>query len=75
MSRVRAQGGRRAGLDSLNRKVLAAPANEVLDLIAEHNMAAMLVRREFAYLQHEPPSMSKPVTFLACVTAGPIASR
>lgn len=49
------------GLDVLNTKILAAPSGEVLDVIAEHNTAAMLVRREFTDLQHEPPSMSRPV--------------
>ena len=48
-------------LDALNAKVLASPSAEVLDVIAEHNMAAMLVCRGFTNLQHEPPSMSRPV--------------
>jgi hypothetical protein len=52
------------GLDALNTKVLAAPSGEVLGVIAEHNMGAMLVRREFTDLQHEPPSMSRPVDFV-----------
>jgi hypothetical protein len=49
------------GLDALNAKVLASPTDEVLDLIAEHNMGAMLARRGFTDLQHEPPSMSRPI--------------
>jgi hypothetical protein len=52
---------RKIGLDALNRKVLASPSEGVLDVIAEHNMAAMLVRRDFTDLQHEPSSMSRPV--------------
>src|SRR6266542_2223988 len=49
------------GLEGLNAKVLASPSGEVLDVIAEHNIAAMLARREFTDLQHEPPSMSRPI--------------
>lgn len=56
------------GLEVLNEKVLASPSGEVLDVIAEHNMAAMLVRREFTDLQHEPPSMSRPVDLVGVHT-------
>ncbi len=52
------------GLEGLNAKVLASPSGEVLDVIAEHNIAAMLARREFTDLQHEPPSMSRPIDLI-----------
>lgn len=32
------------GLPTLNERALASPAAEVLDVIAEHNMAAVLLR-------------------------------
>jgi len=58
---VHAELLRANGLEALNVKVLESASGEVLDLIAEHNMAAMLVGRGFTGLEHEPRSMSKPV--------------
>jgi len=58
---VQAELLRANGLEVLNVKVLESASGEVLDLIAEHNTAAMLVGRGFTGLEHEPPSMSKPV--------------
>ena len=52
------------GLDALNTKVLQSPVTEVLDVIAEHNTGAMLVRLGVTGLQHEPSSMSKPIDFV-----------
>jgi hypothetical protein len=52
---------RASGLDGLNVKVLQSPAGEVLDVIAEHNAAAMLLRRGFKDVQHEPPVTARPV--------------
>lgn len=52
------------GLQTLNDKVLASPSTEVLDVIAEHNMGVTLVRRGFTDIQHEPPSMRRPVDFV-----------
>jgi hypothetical protein len=49
------------GLDVLNVRVVAAPSSEVLDVITEHNLAAMLVSCGFTDLEHEPASMSRPV--------------
>jgi hypothetical protein len=57
------------GLDVLNTKVLMSPSAEVLDVIAEHNMAAVLARRQFRELQPELPSTSRPVDFVG-VQAG-----
>src|SRR5258708_21508891 len=52
------------GLDTVNAKVLRSPLAEVLDVITEHNVGAMLVRRGLTALQHEPLSMAKPVDFV-----------
>lgn len=49
------------GLKALNDKVLASPMPGVLDLIAEHNMAAMLLQRGFVEVEYEPSSLSRPV--------------
>src|SRR5437762_13348843 len=42
------------GLDAVNAKVLQSPPAEILDVIAEHNVGAMLVRRGFTNLRHDP---------------------
>src|SRR5438552_18684965 len=55
---------RSSGLDVLNERVLASPRAEVLDVVAEHNMAAMLLRRDFTDVLYEPPSMQRPVDLL-----------
>ncbi len=52
------------GLDALNVNVLQSPLAEVLDVIAEHNTAAMLLRLGFTDLRYEPPSMPRPVDFV-----------
>lgn len=52
------------GLETLNEKVLASPAEEVLDLVAEHNVAVVLIRRGLTDLEYEPPSMARPVDFV-----------
>lgn len=49
------------GLDVLNERVLASPRAGVLDFVAEHNMAAMLLRQGFTDMAYEPPSMQRPV--------------
>src|SRR5262245_43053214 len=61
VTNVHAELLRANGLEVVNVKVLESASGEVLDLIAEHNMAAMLVWRGFTGLEHEPRSMSKPV--------------
>jgi hypothetical protein len=62
---------RTRGLDVLNTKVLASPSEGVLDVIAEHNTAAMLARREFSDLEHEPSSMSRPVDLVGLYRGRP----
>lgn len=52
------------GLQVLNERVLTSPSVGVLDLIAEHNMAAVLLRRGFTDREYEPRSMQRPVDFV-----------
>lgn len=52
-----------SGLQRLNDKLLAADA-QVFDVLAEHNVGALLVRCGFRDLEHEPPSLSRPVDFV-----------
>lgn len=53
------------GLHALNKRLLACASHEVLDIVAEHNVAAMLIQRGFIALEYEPLSMPRPVDLVA----------
>ncbi len=53
------------GLAALNERLVTSPPERALDTVAEHNTATMLIGLGFVDIQYEPPSMAKPVDFIA----------
>jgi hypothetical protein len=53
------------GLAALNERLMTSPPERALDSVTEHNTATMLIGLGFVDIRYEPPSMAKPVDFIA----------